>query len=58
MEKLQTSQILVPEAKLSAQKLENTSDVRKFIEDTRQKQAEVLKLKEGDQNRLKEVVQL
>ena len=59
MEKLQTFQILVKDAKLMAVKLSETdTTVTKLIDKTKQKQAEVLKLKEVDQERLRMVVQL
>ena len=59
MEKLQMTQILVKDAKLTAVKLSETSAaVIKLIDDTKQKQADVLKLKEVDQERLRMVVQL
>ncbi len=59
MEKLHVTQILVKNAKLTAVKLNETSiTVTKLIDETKQKQAEVLKLKEVDQERLRMVVQL
>jgi hypothetical protein len=59
MSKLQVSQILVKDAKLTVVKLEQSdTNVTKLIEETKQKQAEVLKLKEVDQDRLRMVVQL
>jgi hypothetical protein len=59
MEKLQVNQILVKDAKLSAVKLNETNvTVTNLINETKQKQAEVLKLKEVDQERLRMVVQL
>jgi hypothetical protein len=59
MEKLQVNQILVKDAKLSAVKLnESNVTVTNLINETKQKQAEVLKLKEVDQERLRMVVQL
>lgn len=59
MEKLQVTQILVKDAKLSAVKLNETNvTVTNLINETKQKQAEVLKLKEVDQERLRMVVQL
>ncbi len=59
MEKLQVNQILVKDAKLSAVKLnESNVTVTNLINETKQKQAEVLKLKEFDQERLRMVVQL
>jgi hypothetical protein len=57
MDKLQISEILVKDAKLEAVKL-NEKNVAKLIDETKQKQAEVLKLKEVDQERLRMVVQL
>lgn len=59
MEKLQVTQILVKDAKLTAVKLsESSTTVTKLIDETKQKQAEVLKLKEVNQERLRMVVQL
>lgn len=59
MEKLHVTQILVKGAKLKAVKLSDAnSTVIKFINATKQKQSEVLKLKEVDQERLRMVVQL
>lgn len=59
MEKLEVSQILVSGAELSAEKLnEKNQTVTKLIDETKQKQAEILKLKEVDQERLRMVVQL
>lgn len=59
MGNLQVTQILVPNAKLSAVKLsENSATIIKRISETKQKQADVLKLKEVDQDRLRMVVQL
>ncbi len=58
MAKLQESQILVKDAKLTAVRLVETAEIRKLIEETRQKQEEILKLKEVDQERLRMVVQL
>jgi hypothetical protein len=57
MDKLQISEILVKDAKLEAVKL-NEINVAHLIDETKQKQAEVLKLKEVDQESLKMVVQL
>jgi hypothetical protein len=57
MDKLQISQILVKDAKLEVIKLIE-QNVAQLIDETRQKQAEVLKLKEVDQESLKMVVQL
>lgn len=59
MEKLQINQILVKDAKLSAVKLNETNTtVTNLINETKQKQVEVLKLKEVDQERLRMIVQL
>jgi hypothetical protein len=59
MEKLQLSQILVKDTKLSALKLDDSDKrVINFIEGTKKKQEEVLKLKNIDQDRLRMVVQL
>jgi len=57
MDKLQISEILVEGAKLEAIKL-NEKNVAQLIDEIKQKQAEVLKLKEVDQESLKMVVQL
>lgn len=57
MNKLQISQILVKDASLEVIEL-NEKNVAQLINETRQKQAEVLKLKEVDQESLKVVVQL
>ena len=58
MEKLQVSQILVKGAKLSAVKLNETNvNVTNLINETKQKQAEVLKLKEVDQKGLYVIIQ-
>ena len=59
MGNLQVNQILVKDAKLSAEKLsESNPTITKLIFETKQKQANVLKLKEVDQERLRMVVQL
>jgi hypothetical protein len=59
MEKLQASQILVNVANLGNIKLDSTSEsVKKLINDTKDKQAAILKLLEIDQEKLKMVVQL
>jgi hypothetical protein len=57
MNKLQISEILVKGARLEAIKL-NEKNVAQLIDETKQQQAEVLKLKEVDQESLKMVVQL
>lgn len=57
MHKLQISEILVKGAKLEALKL-NEKSAATLIKETKQRQAEVLKLKEVDQERLRMVVQL
>jgi hypothetical protein len=57
MERLQVSQILVKNATLKAIQL-TEAGTKKFIDETRQKQAKVRKLKEVDQDMLKMVVQL
>jgi hypothetical protein len=57
--KLQASSILVKNAKLFAVKLSETDlAVTKLIDETKQRQTEVLKLKEVDQESLRMVVQL
>lgn len=59
MEKLQASQILINVANLGNIKLDSTSEsVKKLINDTKDKQAAILKLLEIDQEKLKMVVQL
>lgn len=60
MKKLQISQILVKDKKLVAINLSenSSSDLKILIEDIKQKQAEVLKLKEVDQESLRKVIQL
>ena len=58
MEKLQANQILVKDANIRAVKLDATdATIIKMIEDTKKQQANVLKLKEVDQERLRMVVQ-
>ena len=57
MNKLQISQILVKDAKLEVIKL-NEKNVAQLIDETKQKQAEILKLKEIDQESLNMFVQL
>ncbi len=59
MEKLHATNILVKNAKLAAVKL-NEANVAatKLIDKTKQKQTEILKLKEVDQEKLRMVVQL
>lgn len=59
MKKLHADNILVENAKLEAVKLSETNaTTSKLIDDTKQKQAEILKLKEVDEERLRMVVQL
>jgi hypothetical protein len=59
MEKLQITQILRKDVKLTAVKLNEASDmVMKLIDETKQRQADVLKLKDVDKERLRMVVQL
>ncbi|MBK9984476.1 MAG: hypothetical protein IPP15_19265 [Saprospiraceae bacterium] len=58
MHKITASQILVEGAQLTVTHLTNDVDTLKLIDETKQKQAEVLKLKEVDQDRLRMVVQL
>lgn len=59
MKKIQLYQILVKDAKVEAVKLNsNNSLVCKLIDETKQKQSDVLKLKVVDQERLRMVVQL
>jgi hypothetical protein len=59
MGNLQVNQILVQDAKLEAIIISDTDhSVKKLIDETKQKQVEILKLKEVDQERLRMVVQL
>jgi hypothetical protein len=59
MKKINASQILEKRAKLEAIKLDKEdTGLKKLIEDTKQKQLQLLKLKEVDEERLKMVVQL
>ena len=58
MSKLQASQILIKDAQLTLVILQAAdANVTKLIDETKQKQAEVLKLKEVDQERLRMAVQ-
>lgn len=57
MTKLQALNILKKDFKLSTVKLSG-ADVVKQVDETKQKQSAVLKLKDVDQERLKVVVQL
>jgi len=56
--KLQMADILVANAKLSAFVLTMDENTRMIIDETKQKQDEVLKLKEVNEERLRMVVQL
>lgn len=58
MAKTTAASVLVQGADIKAFKLKNTPAVKKAIELTMQKQVEVLKLKDVDQDRLKMVVKL
>lgn len=59
MKKLLASEILIKDAKLTVIKLhEGDVTVTKLIDETKQKQVEILKLKEVDQDQLRMVVQL
>lgn len=59
MKKLNATHILIKDVKLVAVKLnENNVTTTKLIDETKQKQAEILKLKKVDQKRLRMVVQL
>ena len=59
MEKLNVTNILVKDVKLVAVKLNGDNvDVINLINETKKKQAEILKLKEVDQEGLRMVVQL
>ena len=57
-DKLQMADILVANAELSAFTIEMNADTTKFLKETEQKQDEVLKLKEVNEERLRMVVQL
>lgn len=57
-DKLQMADILVADAKLSAFVLTMDENTRTIIDETKQKQDEVLKLKEVNEERLRMVVQL
>jgi hypothetical protein len=57
-EKLQMEDILIPNAELSAFTIEMDDATTKILKETEQKQDEVLKLKEVDEERLRMVVQL
>ena len=59
MDKLQLSHILIKGAELSADKINSASEaVVKIIDETKERQAQILKLKAIDQDMLKMVVQL
>ena len=59
LEQIQVNQILVKDAKLAAVKLNETNvAVINLVNKTKQKQVEVLKLKDVDHERLRMVVQL
>lgn len=59
MEKLQLSQILIKNSSLLATRLDGQNEkVMDFIRVTKQKQEEILKLKNIDQDKLKMVIQL
>lgn len=59
MSKINASQIFIKDAKLRTKKLRiDDAEVVKLIDETKKKQAEVLKLKEVDQDKLRMVVQL
>ncbi len=57
-DKLQMADILVANAVLSAFTIEMDDNTTKFLNETKQKQDEVLKLKEVNEERLRMVVQL
>jgi hypothetical protein len=57
-QKLQMNDILIPDAKLSAFLIELNDATKKFIEDIQKKQDEILKLKEVNEEQLRQVVQL
>jgi hypothetical protein len=51
--------ILIKDAKLTSEKLnENSAEINAFIKETKQKQIDILKLKEVSQDRLRMVIQL
>lgn len=60
MEKLQTNQILIQDAKLVAVKLSESEDAtaERLISEAKKSQAEVLKLKDVKQENLRMVVKL
>ena len=59
MEKLQAKDILIKDANLKAVRFNDSNiTIIKLIEETNQKQADVLKLKEIDQEKLNMVIQL
>lgn len=57
-EKLQMADILVADAKLAAYTLVLDENTKQFLDDTNQKQEEILKLKEVNEECLRMVVQL
>jgi hypothetical protein len=57
-EKLQIADILVADAKLDAYILVLDENTKQFLEETNQKQEEILKLKEVNEECLRMVVQL
>lgn len=57
-DKLQMTDILVANAELSAFTIKMDDNTTKFLNETKQKQDEVLKLKEVNEERLRMVVQL
>lgn len=58
MAKLKTSRLLMQGGDIKSFKIKDTGVTRKAFEQTIQMQAEVLKLKEVDQDRLRIIVQL
>lgn len=59
MERLTLSHVLVKDAKIEVKAISKSNEeVSKYIDETRKKQEEILKLKEINQESLKMVVQL
>ena len=59
MERLTLSHVLVKDAKIEVKTISKSNEaVSKYIDETRKKQQEILKLKEINQESLKMVVQL
>lgn len=58
MEKLSNEMILLKDAKLHVGPIDKNPETTRLIEETRERQIEVLKLKQVDKESLKMVVQL